>query len=247
MSLVHPLVFTPRIAKDLWQALTRRLVNSFKRDVLTEETFIAHCCAPHPEPSFTWFDRYRGVTYCYDLRTNQVQADPLSESHLREVEETNRLLAMFLPLRFLDPAFDWSKEWFEAAQRNDRTAMRLCEEQGFDPKTQLQPADLPGLWFSAANGGDVEMLRFLLAQGCDVNTRDERGHTALAYVTDPYAPSFDAVRLLVEAGIVLEDVQAIIDFNPTEAAGKWEAMEGHAISAYLKEKVAEADAKRPVV
>ena len=125
MSLVHPLVFTPRIAKDLWEALTRKLVNSFKRDVPTQETFIAHCCAPHPEPCFTWFDRYRGVTYCYDLRTNQVQADLLVEPHIREVKETNRLLAMFLPLRFMDPSFDWAKEWFEAAHRLP-SARRAC-------------------------------------------------------------------------------------------------------------------------
>ena len=54
------------------------------------------------------------------------------------------------------------------------------------------------LFFAAAYGGSLEVVRFLIEKGADINARDDRGETALHSAAR--GGSLKAVRFLVEKG-----------------------------------------------
>jgi hypothetical protein len=90
-----------------------------------------------------------------------------------------------------------------AAHRGDLAAVRDFLDDGFFPNARNEVGYTALM--SAARGGQVEMIRFLLSRGADATLSDQNGFTALhCAVMQPTmngAREATSVRILVEAGV----------------------------------------------
>lgn len=119
----------------------------------------------------------------------------------------------------------------EAGRVVDATNDALWE---FLPPAWLEPpADWSELWFEAARLCRVETMAFIIEQGFDVNKRDAYGDTALRHAVAPYGGCLEAVRLLLDAGAKVEDVDALIKEGADSVSSAGEYNEHCAIASLL--------------
>lgn len=168
ITVVNPLVFTPRVQRLIWACLDRYGLFSNNPNAPSAAAFLAHYAASSPKPVFSWTDAANRVVYSYDLSINQVEVMPAPEPYSVWVNEGNRALWEIVPADLLDLKEDWKKAWFKAAKKLDVASLWFIIEQGFEVNARDDDGFTALFYVAGCYGGSLEIVRLLVESGADL-------------------------------------------------------------------------------
>lgn len=128
-----------------------------------------------------------------DARTSDGRTPLIQACRMNHIE-----IAKFLLDRGADSTIRDDQNKTAMTYIKPESAQHLQVYQSFNPRSLIKYPDINQSLMEAANGGDVEKIKQILAQGADVNFKDSDGWTPLIIASN--AGHFDLVRLLLDTG-----------------------------------------------